>query len=138
MISCIMPMPLSSRRPLASAGPWRPVLFASARTSIRARTGVRCGCGAVAAGHVCPESLANSTRAQLREWWLAGFLVRELEREFYSAVTSRAVGGVDDFKDRAAVFAGLTGDRVLSDAAGEVVHLLWDAGVPQLVGHREG
>src|SRR6516164_7098220 len=120
MISCIMRVPPSARRPPASAGPGRPALFASGRPS-HAR-----------------ESLADSGWAQLREWWLAGFLVGELEREFYSAVAGGTVGGVDDFKDRAAVFAGLTGDRVLSDAAREVVHLLREAAVPQLVRHRVG
>src|SRR5215467_4279092 len=93
----------------------RPVLFASGRTS-----------------------LADSAWTQLREWRLGGFLVGELEREFYPAVAGGTVGGVDDFKDRAAVFAGLTGNRVLSDAAREVVHLLRVAAIPQLVGHREG
>src|SRR6516162_7181840 len=81
-------------------------------------------------------SLAGSAWTQLREWWLAGFLVGDLEREFYSAVAGSTVGGVDDFKDRAAVFAGLTGNRVLSNAAREVVHLLREAAVPQLVRHR--
>src|SRR5271165_847525 len=74
-----------------------------------------------------PESLADSARAQLREWWLSGLFVGELEREFDPAVAGSPVGSVDDLQDRPTVLASLPGDRVLSDAAREVVHLLREA-----------
>src|SRR5271165_3327035 len=85
-----------------------------------------------------PETLAGSAGAKLREWWQSRLLVGELEREFHPAVAGSPVGGVDDLQDRPSVLAGLTGDRVLSDTAREVVHLLREAVVPQLLEHGEG
>jgi hypothetical protein len=64
-------------------------------------------------------------------------MVGQLKRDFHPAKASRAVCGVNDLKNRAAVLASLARNDVVSDTASEVVHFLGEAGIPQFVEHRE-
>jgi hypothetical protein len=65
MISCIMPVPLSARRPRASAGPGRPALFASGARPMRARN-TACGGDPAAAPRPCDQAGVVSQRPQQR------------------------------------------------------------------------
>src|SRR6202007_1205600 len=67
------------------------------------------------------------------ERWLRGLVLAEFQRKFHPTRARGPISRVDQLEYRPAVRTGLLRHRRVEDAADEVIHLLRNAGVPQLV-----